>query len=142
MADADTVAKGFGYEKRKEEIEKGMTDNGITFPYFLYPNNRDEGEVETLMEATARRDLHQTFFDCFEDYERCVLGSKDTEGNPLYNTPNLKGKLHTYISAQKLSNNKRRRIGSGNWLFDDGTFWDLNVVSLQPLKEFLSKELI
>ena len=57
------------------------------------------------MEAIARRDLHPVFFDCFEDYERCVSGVKDEHGQPLYNTPNLKGKLHTYMNAQKLSNN-------------------------------------
>lgn len=44
-------------------------------------------------------DLHPVFFDCFEDYEKCVTGVKDEHGLPLYNTPNLKGKLHTYKNA-------------------------------------------
>jgi len=136
LIDADTVAKGYGFVKRKADMDNAMRTHEISFPYFIYPNNRDDGEMETLMESTARRDLHPVFFDCFEDYEKCVSGVKGEHGQPLYNTPNLKGKLHTYISAQKLSNKLRRRLGTGDWLFGNTDYWDLNAVVLQPLKHF------
>lgn len=142
FADADTVVKGYGYKKRKEEIENGMSIHKISFPFFIYPNNNEDGDVETLMENAARRDKHDAFFDCFEDYERCVSGIKDDSKQPLYNVPNLKGKLHTYMNAQKLSNKQRKRLGAGDWLFDDKNYWDLNVKALQPLKDFLEKNLI
>ena len=91
LIDADTVAKGYGFVKRRADMDNEMQARNISFPYFIYPNNQDDGDVETLMEAIARRDLHPVFFDCFEDYERCVSGVKDEHGQPLYNTPNLKG---------------------------------------------------
>ena len=138
LIDADTVAKGFGFAKRKAEIEKDMQTLKLSVPYFIYPNNNDDGEVETLMESAARRDLHQVFFDCFEDYEKCVSGVKDKSGEALYNTPNLKGKLHTYMNTQKLNNKLRRKLGSGDWLFNNTNYWDLNAASLQPLKDFLA----
>lgn len=141
LIDADTVAKGYGFVKRKADIDNDMQALKISFPYFIYPNNQDDGEVETLMETAARRDLHSVFFDCFEDYEKCVSGVKNTNGQPLYNTPNLKGKLHTYMSAQKLSNKLRRRLGTGDWLFDDTNYWNLKIADLQPLKDFLSTNL-
>lgn len=141
LIDADTVAKGYGFVKRKADIENDMQTLEISFPYFIYPNNQDDGEVETLMESVARRDLHPVFFDCFEDYERCVSGAKDKYGNPLYNTPNLKGKLHTYMNAQKLSNKLRRGLGTGDWLFSNNYYWDLNSVVLQPLKDFFATNL-
>ena len=141
LIDADTVAKGYGFAKRKEDIESGMQTHKISFSCFIYPNNQDDGEVENLMESAARRDLHQVFFDCFEDYEKCVSGVKDEYGLPLYNTPNLKGKLHTYMNAQKLSNKLRRRLGAGDWLFSNTDYWDLNAVALQPLKDFLATNL-
>lgn len=137
FADADTVAKGYGYEIRKEEIEKGMAANNVAFHYFLYPNNQNDGDVEVLMESAARRDLHPVFFDCFEDYEKCVSGVTDGSGNQRYNVPDLKGKLHTYMSAQKLSRKLSDRFGSGDWLFDNENYWDLDVETLQPLKDFL-----
>lgn len=139
--DADTVAKGDGFVKRRADMDNEMQARKIFFPYFIYPNNQDDGDVETLMEAVARRDLHPVFFDCFEDYEKCVSGVKDENGQPLYNTPNLKGKLHTYMSAQKLSNKLRRKLGAGDWLFSNTDYWDLNAIALQPLKEFLSTNL-
>lgn len=141
LIDADTVAKGYGFVKRKADIEHDMQTRKISFPYFIYPNNQDDGEVETLMESIARRDLHPVFFDCFEDYEKCVSGVKDKDGQPLYNTPDLKGKLHTYMSAQKLSNKLRRKLGAGDWLFSNTDYWDLNATVLQPLKDFLATNL-
>lgn len=141
LTDADTIEKGVGFAKRKAEIDNGMNAHSLSFPYFIYPNNQDDGDVETLMESAARRDLHPTFFDCFEDYEKCVLGAKDANGNPLYNTPNLKGKLHTYISSQQLTKKQRDKLDSGNWLFNNPNYWDLNVNTLQSLKDFLKQNL-
>ena len=138
LIDADTIAKGYGFAKRKADIDNEMQTLKLSVPYFIYPNNNDDGDIETLMESAARRDLHQVFFDCFEDYEKCVSGVKDQYGQPLYNTPNLKGKLHTYMNAQKLSNKLRGKLGTGNWLFDNTNYWDLNAVALQPLKDFLA----
>lgn len=141
IADADTIEKGWGYEKRKKQIEEGMKQNSVSFDYFIYPKNRDEGDVETLMEEIARKDLHKTFFDCFEKYEMCISGETDENGKQKYNTPNLKGKLHTYITAQKLSNKKKSKLGKGNWLFDDKNYWDVDSEVLNPLKEFLKAHL-
>lgn len=142
LVDADTASTGGGYMARNAYIAEQMSSRHIVFPYFIYPNNCDDGDVEILMESTARRDIHRTFFDCFEDYEKCVSGAKDKNtGRPLYNVPNRKGKLHTYINSQQLSNNQRRHLGTGDWLFDNIDFWDLNVDDLLPLKEFLKKNL-
>jgi len=141
FADADTVIKGWGYEKRHESIEIEMHNVGIEFPYFLYPNNHDNGDVEELMEATALHETHKVFFDCFEDYEKCIKGVKNDEGTSVYNSPNLKGKLHTYISAQKLNKKCRDRLGAGDWLFDRCEYWNLDVVALQALKDFFAKNL-
>lgn len=141
LVDADTTEKGYGFARRKAEIDKGMETHGVEAPYFLFPNNQDDGDVETLMESMARRDLHPTFFDCFEDYEKCVSGAKNENGERKYHTPNRKGKLHTYISAQRLSKAQRSRLGSGDWLFDDERFWDIGATSLERLKEFLDSNL-
>lgn len=141
LADADTKAKGYGYKKRKEEIDSGMLIHGVSFSCFIYPDNQSDGDIETLMEFAARRDLHPVFFDCFEDYEKCVSGVKDSNGQAIYNVPNLKGKLHTYMSAQKLSSRLRNRLGSGDWLFDNRNYWNLDVVALRPLKDFLTENL-
>ena len=142
ILDADTIEKGWGYEKRKADVERNQQEKSIIFPFFLYPDNSGDGDVEHLMEKLARQDLHSTFFCCFRQYEMCVGGDVDAQGNPRYNTPDLKGKLHTYMSAQKLSNAQRRHLGRGNWLFDDLNYWDLSRSAVVPLVSFLRAHLI
>lgn len=45
------------------------------------------------------------------------------------------------MNAQKLSNKLRRKLGTGDWLFGNTDYWDLNVATLQPLKDFLATNL-
>lgn len=127
--DADCVENLGGYKQRKEDLKAQLNDLEITAELFLWPNDQDDGDFETLLESIARKDLHKQFFDCFNDYEAC-LGRE-------YLKPNRKGKLHTYVSSMKLSNSQRRTIGSGEWLFENETLWNLEAPSLTPLKEFL-----
>ena len=141
ILDSDTVDKGWGYAKRKADVESHQKQQGVVFPFFLYPDNSSDGDVECLMESLARQDLHPTFFNCFRRYEMCVGGEVDAEGKPRYNTPDRKGKLHTYMSAQKLNNAQRRRLGQGDWLFDSIDYWDLGRKEIQPLLDFLKANL-
>lgn len=137
IIDSDTVEKTWGYTARKADVEREMKKNGVEFPFFLYPNNHDDGDFEVLLESLARKDIHEKWWDCFSDYETCVAGIRDEFGNPRYTIPNLKAKLHTFISSQRLNNALRRKIGAGQWLFDDNNYWDLTRPTIQPLLEFL-----
>lgn len=141
ILDADTQDKKWGFAARKADVEGKMHEHGVDFPLFLYPNNHDDGDFETLLESLARKDLHQEWWDCFSDYEICVSGVCDEHGNPKYEIPNRKAKLHTFISSQHLSNSARKKTGSGRWLFDDSNYWDLTRDSLRPLLDFLRNNL-
>ena len=37
----------------------------------------------------------------------------------------------------KMSNSKRKRLGNGEWMFDNAEYWDLESDYLIPLKDFL-----
>ena len=142
FVDCDTIEKKGGYDKRKAYIDKKSQENGIVFPYFLYPDNHSDGEVEQLMSAVARRDLHKLFFDCFEDYENCIKGAKDkATGELMYKAPDIKSKLNAYIRSQRLSSRVRSRIGGGDWLFENTNYWDLSSEKLKPLIDFLKANL-
>lgn len=130
--DADTKNTGGGFDEAKKRILSTFDEEVCIDDLFLYPNNCDDGIFENLLEKLMRCDLHSKFIDCFYDYELC-LGED-------YVAPDLKGKLHTYMSAQKsLSKKQRNALGSGQWLFENENFWDLNATALDPLKEFISK---
>lgn len=130
--DADTVTTGCGYAATVERIEREIQENGLEVEgVFLFPNNSGDGIFESLLEELVQKEQHAGWLDCYHDYEAC-LGDK-------YRTPDIKGKMHTYISAQKtLSNTQRSKLGSGQWLFDDSRYWNLNAEALDPLKSFLT----
>ena len=129
--DADTPATGYGFSATLQRINQELQSNGMQAAgIFLFPNNADDGIFENLLEKLMQKKTHEQWLHCYSDYETCL-------GNH-YLTPNLKGKLFTYISAQKtLSNTQRNKLGSGQWLFNDAQYWNLNAPELQPLKDFL-----
>lgn len=127
--DADTPKNGGGFAKRKKELETALESLGIKADVFLFPNNKDDGDFETLISKLVLSEKHKRFFDCYEDYEKC-LGTE-------YVSPNLKGKLFTYISAIPMSKSKRDRLGQGQWFFDNKDYWNLECEALDPLKKFL-----
>ena len=139
--DADTPENGGGFTLRQQDLLTQKAQLNVSFDLFLYPVNGDDGDVEVLMERIARKDKHARFFSCFQKYEECILHDKDASGKPRYKMPNRKGKLHTYINAMPLNNRQSRNLGSGQWLFDNPDYWDLNSNALQPLISFLSNYL-
>ncbi|MDE6854170.1 MAG: hypothetical protein K2J38_03850 [Muribaculaceae bacterium] len=133
--DADSPENGGGYDVRKSEIEAILAANSITAGLFLFPDDSSDGDFETLLERIAQTESHKLFFGCFSDYESCV--GRD------YLTPNRKGKLHTYVTAQKwLSKKQRDAIGKGEWLFEDTRLWNLDSPELGPLKDFFVSNIV
>lgn len=131
--DADTPAKGGGYQTRKDEISGFLCMEKIDADLFLFPNDSEDGDFETLLINIVQRVRHAHFFDCYEDYEKCL--------GQAYEHPNLKGKIFTYVSAQKMSGAQRRKLGQGDWMFCNADIWNLESDYLLPLKNFLTKAL-
>lgn len=130
--DADSSETGCGFDNTKSRILSTFPDDVVIDGLYLFPHNHDDGIFENLLEELALKDKHSKFFGCFHDYELCL-------GNE-YVSPDIKGKLHTYMSAQKsLTKKQRNSLGSGHWLFDDSRFWDLEAEELQPLKDFIEE---
>ena len=129
--DADSLGNNGGYETRKKEIEEVLGENNAQAELFLFPNNEEDGDFETLSEHLIQKEKHTQMLDCYADYETCL-------GND-YVHPNLKGKIFTYISAMKMSSSKRRKLGNGEWMFDNAEYWSLESDYLKPLKAFLQQ---
>lgn len=129
--DADSLGNNGGYETRKKEIEEVLGENNAQAELFLFPNNEEDGDFETLLEHLIQKEKHTQMLDCYADYETCL-------GND-YVHPNLKGKIFTYISAMKMSSSKRRKLGNGEWMFDNAEYWSLESDYLKPLKAFLQQ---
>lgn len=134
--DADTVQNKGGYTKRVKEIEKIKSENNMKFDLFLWPNNQDDGDFETLlMHMVAPH--HIGVIKCFEGYEKCV-GGQDPD-NEKYVLPGRKGCMYTYIEIMKKNKEEKLLFKDGYWLFDNPQYWDLDAEYGLPLKQFLEK---
>lgn len=134
LFDADGKWNNGGYDVTLRAIKDTIFKNGIeeNLDVFLWPNNRDDGDFEIMLENIVQKDKHKLFFSCFNDYEMCV--------SKQYDTPNRKGKFHTFMNAHKeLSGEIKRKFGRGEWLFSDKNYWDWDAQYLNSLRDFLKR---
>lgn len=139
--DADFPETKGGFTTRKKYLEEKMNELSISGEIFLFPNNKDDGDFELMLEHIIN-EKHRCLLDCFEGYEKCVGGHRDEQGNPKYLTPNRKAKIYAYIESFKKSRKEREKFKNRKeFFFDNPNYWDLNAEYLNPLKAFLLKSL-
>lgn len=131
LFDADSFDNGGGFSKRLGELKMTLKESGVDAEIFLFPNNRDDGDFETMLEQLIQSDRHGAMLGCFRDYELCLPKQ--------YVSPNRKGRLHTYISAMPMCSSMRRRLGQGEWQFENAEYWNLDHEYLYPMKTFFEK---
>ncbi|MGL2613226.1 DUF3226 domain-containing protein [Helicobacter pylori] len=141
------------YESNKKEILKVVSKTKQTISeeqIFLFPNNQDDGDLETLLLEIAK---HDDFLKCFEGYLECIKNKEHYK--PIKNI--RKSKWYAYLEVFELQkffqyewdiNNKNEKY----IIIDDKgkikekhqeeyeklkEVIDFNSKSLIPLKDFL-----
>jgi hypothetical protein len=123
--DADANAQN----RRAEIMILGQKLN-INFDLFLLPNDRDPGNLETLL-LSIINPTHNAILTCFEDYKNCL------SQNSNYNLPCDKAKVYAYTEALTdgiLAKEEKRDYLNNN-------HWHLSKQILDPLKAFLTNHL-
>lgn len=136
--DADNESNGGGFELRRKCLENEIKKISVSADLFLFPNNKEDGDFELLLEHIANEE-HTCLLECFEGYEKCVSGHKDENGNCKYITPNRKAKIYAYVESIKKTNRETKRFKDKDFFFDNPIYWNLNADYLLPLKDFLLK---
>ncbi|MCQ2781276.1 hypothetical protein F7198_00350 [Helicobacter pylori] len=88
------------YESNKKEILKVVSKTKQTISeeqIFLFPNNQDDGDLETLLLEIAKYD---EFLKCFEGYLECIKNKEHYK--PIKNI--RKNMLYAYLEALGLEN--------------------------------------
>ncbi|PDX30512.1 DUF3226 domain-containing protein [Helicobacter pylori] len=127
-----------GFNNKLKHIREKFKEKGIDFPkeqIFLFPNNQDDGDLETLLLKIAK---HDEFLKCFEGYLECIKSKEHYK--PIKNI--RKNMLYAYLEALGLENLTKTNIG----VFDDkGKIKEEHKEEYEKLKEvidFNSKSLI
>ncbi|MGN8370619.1 DUF3226 domain-containing protein [Helicobacter pylori] len=134
------------YESNKKEILTVVSKRKQTISeeqIFLFPNNQDDGDLETLLLKIAK---HDEFLKCFEGYLECIKSKEYYK--PIKNI--RKNMLYAYLEALGLENLTKTNID----VFDSKgkikekykeeyeklkEVVDFNSNSLIPLKDFLGQ---
>ncbi|WQU35193.1 hypothetical protein KVC86_01785 [Helicobacter pylori] len=141
------------YESNKKEILSKTQQKITEEQIFLFPNNQDDGDLETLLLEIAK---HDEFLKCFEGYLECIKSKEHYK--PIKNI--RKNMLYAYLEVFELqkffqykwdTNNKKNEE---NIIIDDKgkikekheedyrrlkEVVDFNSNSLIPLKDFLGQ---
>lgn len=111
------------FRSKRDELNLPIADDHC----FLLPNDRDEGDLETLLERVSVAE-HRAVYDCFEEYENCLRGQAVSKP---YSVPDRKAKIYAYCAANGIETQPTERD------YCDARHWDLDARALDPLKKFL-----
>ena len=126
------------FEARRKELLSIKEQFGVEFELFLFPNDRDKGALEDLLENIINPN-NQPIFNCWEDYEKALV-ELDIPGRtpPPLTTPAKKTKIYGYLEALLgPTKDEKELIKERNRKYDNTMHWDLDAEYLEPLKEFL-----
>jgi hypothetical protein len=136
--DADTAEKGGGVAIRKKAVEEWKAKYDLNFELFLFPDNRDDGALEDLLEQIINP-KNKPVFDCWQQFENCLPTKTGCTRNPL-TIPAKKSKIYAYLEVLHGETNKEKEgIKDPNRDFKNTQYWDLNASALEPLKDFLQQ---
>lgn len=126
------------YNTRKQEIETEKKDNNVNFKLFLFPNNKESGALETLLESITPL-KNRPVFECWDKFTGCLkqLDSREILDVKLH-FPNNKSKLFSYLDV--FSNhieNKNDGIKDDKRNYQNKNLWNLDSEYLKPLNDFL-----
>ena len=128
------------YEARWKELSSIKERDGVEFELFLFPDNRDAGALEDMLENIINI-RNRPILDCWENYEK-ELVQLQIEGRtpPPLTTPAKKTKIYGYLEALLgESKNEKKKIKEKERDYENTLHWDLDAEYLERLKVFLMK---
>ncbi len=120
------------FEETRMKLKQFKLDLAIKFESFLFPNHKDTGTLENLLEKIINQE-HKAIFDCWENYEKCLQRQEKN-----YTVPAKKTKIYGYMEAiLGASKKEKQNIKEINRNYQDSRHWDLHSPYLESLKQFL-----
>ncbi|WQX72854.1 hypothetical protein KVM49_01795 [Helicobacter pylori] len=133
-----------GFDNKLKHIREKFKEKGTDFPkeqIFLFPNNQDDGDLETLLSEIAKYD---EFLKYFEGYLECIKSKEHYK--PIKKI--RKNMLYAYLEALGLENLTKIDIFDSEGKIKEKhkeeyeklkEVIDFNSKSLIPLKNFLGQ---
>lgn len=121
------------FNASKVSIEKAITDSEIPrdkIQCFLTPNNKDIGDLETLLLSTIAKG--NKIMSCFDDYKTCLQ-----EQQTIHTKALNKGQVYAYTMYSQQGENLYKPQDSFIHKDIDTKLWDLDNKKFKPLIDFI-----
>ena len=129
-------------EARRAELLGIKEEFGVEFELFLLPNDKDAGALEDLLENIINPN-NQPVMDCWQTYEGELKKVRiPTKTPPTLTIPAKKTKIYAYLETLLgKSKTQKKLIKDANRNYENIQHWNLDAEYLEPLTEFLIKNL-
>ncbi|MEA1955076.1 MAG: DUF3226 domain-containing protein [Campylobacterota bacterium] len=118
--------------KITDAIKKSQIDES-NISYFLTPNNKDLGDLETLLLSTIKEN---NIVQCFDDYKKCLLSKEEIHPKALN-----KGQIYAYTMYSQQGENLHKPQHSFMFekdkIYADTNLWDLKKDEFEPITDFI-----
>ncbi len=114
-----------GYAACKRKLVDIINNKNVKFDYFIWPNNNDDGVIETLLKELIPKNK-QNIFECIESHQNCLVS---------LNHNNLKvADLKTQIGYYLYTCNQESNVGKRN--YKDSEYWQLTITEDSNIEKF------
>ena len=131
IQDADNDFK-ISIQNIKDAVKNSKIDNR-KIEKFLTPNNKDLGDLETLLLSTIQKN---PIVECFDNYKECLISKQD-----IYEKALNKGQVYAYTMYSQKGENLHKPQDSFMYKYDkkyiDTKLWDLEKKEFQPIIKFI-----
>jgi hypothetical protein len=133
IQDADDPSKeNGGVNNRLDYLHKIKQELKFEFDTFLFPNNKDDGDLETLLLMIAKKEQYASYFGNYKTYADNIKSFSDE----AHGTELLQRKFIVFNYFQAYFGMERAK--EENREFDE-KYWDLTKECMKPLQQFLEQ---
>lgn len=133
IQDADSVSfENGGIDKRTEYLDKIKKELEIEFETFLFPNNEDEGDLETLLLQIVNLEKFSRSINCYEKYAKCceAISEKKYSEELLQSKSLVYNYFRTYNGMEKAKEENRKF---------HSVYWNFSNEALRPFNLFINR---
>ncbi len=138
IQDADDTKKDKkegGYEQRRKKIAELEKELDTKLQLFLFPNNKDDGDLEKLLLKIANNEKLSSVINCYQKYADCV--SEITKNQKLQESLlEDKNKVFTYFRVY--TDMQKAKEENRTYTTD---LWELDNNELNELRNFFIKNI-
>jgi len=132
IQDADSLAKdkkNGGVQQRRIYLDSIEEELKVNFDTFLFPNNEDDGDLETLLLRIVKEEQFQKTTDCYKNWTECLKNISPIQfiDELLENKNIVYNYFRTFYGMNKAK--EEERVYSEE-------FWNFSSKELNPLKVF------